>query len=152
MKYYLAGPWFSDYEKEVYNKVIKELREYFLTEDEELFIPAEHEVKDAWTLPNLEWGKEVYNIDLEGLDAADVVIVLDHGFTSDCGTAWEMGYAKAKGKYIIHILCQEDSQSPYSLMLANSADETYKVSDLAFCTYNKVKLSLFNYKNSVEVK
>ena len=45
-------------------------------------------------------------------------MALDHGFTSDAGTAWETGYAYAKGKpsYIVSVA---EGSPVRSLMLLN---------------------------------
>lgn len=99
-KIYLAGPFFNEKERALIHAFAARLREKY-----EVFVPMEHTAEGDVPEGSLAWGKEIFDIDTAGLDAADLVVALDHGFTSDAGTAWETGYAYAKGKpsYIVAV-------------------------------------------------
>ncbi len=117
MKAYLAAPFFSHNERHIYARVIDYLRN---AEHLDLYVPMEHTVEDAWNLSNSAWGWEVFKEDVRALDEAKVVYVLNFGMYSDSGTAWEAGYAYAKGKRIVNILVNQ-KDNVYSLMMINSA-------------------------------
>lgn len=66
-----------------------------------VYFPAEFKVPDAWSLPNPEWGKAVFNHDIEELNNAEIVILLYYGQGSATGAMWEAGYAYGIGKKVI---------------------------------------------------
>lgn len=117
MKAYLAAPFFTNNERHIYSRVIDYLRN---AEHLDLYVPMEHTVEDAWNLSNSAWAWEVFKEDVRALDEAKVVYVLNFGMYSDSGTAWEAGYAYAKGKRIVNILVNQ-KDNVYSLMMVNSA-------------------------------
>lgn len=110
-KIYLAGPFFNEKETALINEFAARLREKY-----EVFVPMEHTAEGDVPEGSFAWGKEIFDIDVRGLEGADFVVALDHGFTSDAGTAWETGYAYAKGKpsYIVAV---GDASPVRSLML-----------------------------------
>ena len=99
-KIYLAGPFFNEKETALIHQFASRLREKY-----EVFVPMEHTAEGDVPEGSFAWGKEIFDIDVSGLENADLVVALDHGFTSDAGTAWETGYAYAKGKpsYIVAV-------------------------------------------------
>lgn len=119
MKIYLASPWFKDYEKLIYELVIKKMR----SQDLEVFVPMEHEIENAWSIPNKEWGHKVFMNDIDAIDKCDEVWVLNFGMYSDSGTAWECGYAYAKGKTIRQLLYNPFKEKTFSLMMLNGCNE-----------------------------
>ena len=110
-KIYLAGPFFHEKETALIHAFAARLREKY-----EVFVPMEHTAEGDVPEGSFAWGKEIFDIDVKGLENADFVVALDHGFTSDAGTAWETGYAYAKGKpsYIVAV---GDPSPVRSLML-----------------------------------
>ena len=86
-KIYLAGPFFNQKETALIHAFAARLREKY-----EAFVPMEHTAEGDVPEGSLAWGKEIFDIDVRGLEGADLVVALDHGFTSDAGTAWETGY------------------------------------------------------------
>ena len=110
-KIYLAGPFFNEKETALIKKFAARLREEY-----EVFVPMEHTAEGDVEFGSFAWGKEIFDIDVAGIEGADFVVALDHGFTSDAGTAWETGYAYAKGKpsYIVSV---GDGSPTRSLML-----------------------------------
>lgn len=117
VKAYLAAPFFKEDELEVYHKVISFLRE---VEDYDLYVPMEHTIPNAWDMSNAEWAKAVFEEDVKAIDEAAYVFVINFGMYSDSGTAWEAGYAYAKGKIVINLV--KDTNSTYSLMMLNGCD------------------------------
>ena len=99
-KIYLAGPFFNEKETALIHEFASRLREKY-----EVFVPMEHTAEGDVPEGSFAWGKEIFDIDVSGLENADFVVALDHGFTSDAGTAWETGYAYALGKpsYIVAV-------------------------------------------------
>ena len=123
MKAYLAAPFFNQNERYIYSRVIDYLRN---AEHLDLYVPMEHTVEDAWNLSNSAWAWEVFKEDVRALDKAEIVYVLNFGMYSDSGTAWEAGYAYAKGKPIVNILVNQ-KDNVYSLMMINSANRVVNV-------------------------
>lgn len=117
MKAYLAAPFFNQNERYIYARVIDYLRH---AEMLDLYVPQEHTVEDAWNLSNSDWAWKVFREDVRALDEAAIVYVLNFGMYSDSGTAWEAGYAYAKGKQIVNILVNQ-KDNVYSLMMVNGS-------------------------------
>lgn len=95
MKIYIAGPFFNTKERSILNTVISAIKTEF--KDSELFIPMEHFIPDGENISNDEWAKAVYQMDISALERSDIVIACYLGHYSDTGTAFEIGYATAKG-------------------------------------------------------
>ena len=86
--------------------------------------PMKMQVPNAWCMDSETWAHCVFSIDVHELDAANVVVFLDYGRECTFGTAWEVGYAFAKGKRIIQIMMPlraEDKNVPTSVMALGSA-------------------------------
>ena len=115
-KVYIASDMFSTYRKGLINKMASCLRRM----GREVYVPHEHDIEDGWNMPNKEWGKRVFEEDVKALDWCDTVIYFCEGMTGDIGSAWECGYAYAKGKKI-YIEYLGDKDDKISLMVANSA-------------------------------
>jgi len=99
MKVFIAGPLFSQAEREFNLKVDGELRKHGF----ETFLPQ----RDVGKLDDLlaKEGERAYRTiferDLKGLDQADAVVAILDGPDVDSGTAFEVGYAFAKGKPVV---------------------------------------------------
>ena len=89
-KIYLAGPLFTLAEQ-TFNV---ELARFLESEGFEVFLPQEHE-------PRSKAAKSIFEMDVAALDWADMVVACMDGPDPDSGTAWECGYAYAKGKPIV---------------------------------------------------
>ena len=143
---YLASPFFNDKETHVYNQVI----DILTAKGYDLFIPRDHEIENAWGKSNAEWAREVFVVDLNALNKAEIVFVINHGMYSDSGTAWECGYAYAKEKMVVNILVDtEQKDKPFSLMMINGADMTIPLELLESVDIDKLLESeqndYFNY-------
>ena len=122
MKIYLASPFFSHEEVEIYRQVIEDLRRAGY----EVYVPQEHTVEGAWEMSNADWAREVYMADTYAIADCDVVMVLNFGMYSDSGTAWEAGFAYAFNKTVVQVLCGGDNAT-YSLMMLGGC---YKIISL----------------------
>ena len=112
-KIYLAGPFFTPEQRKNIKNIAKILREKY-----SVFVPMEHFIENGETLPNDEWGYKVFYMDKTAIDDCDMVVALDYGFTSDAGTAWEIGYAYASRKPV-SVISMTSKTEPHSLMLIN---------------------------------
>lgn len=126
MKIYLASPFFNEGELEIYREAITLLR----NEGHKVYVPQEHTIEDAWSLPNAEWAWRVFLEDIAALEQAEVVMVLNFGMYSDSGTAWEAGFAYAKDKTVVQVLCGGENAT-YSLMMMNSCDSIVELPQIA---------------------
>lgn len=119
MKYdiYLAAPFFTENELDVYHKVVKELRQMGY----KVFVPQEHEIENGWKMSNRDWAQRVFNMDILGLADSGCLVCLNFGMYSDSGTAWEVGYAKGCDMKVVQVLCG-DENTVYSLMMINGSD------------------------------
>lgn len=117
---YIAGPFFTDKERTFLKTVIESVKEMF--PDEELFIPMEHFIPNGENLSNNEWAEAVFKMDVEALNKCDQVIAAYLGLRSDTGTAWEIGYAYAKGIPVTLVLSPEAFKGEVSIMPIQSSN------------------------------
>ena len=89
---YVAGPLFDEGERWWIERVEALVAEEgFIT-----FLPhRDNPPKDEHNV------RDIFENDKRGIDECDVVVASLNGVTTDDGTAWELGYAYANGKYII---------------------------------------------------
>ena len=101
MRVFIAGPLFSRAEREFNLKVDAYLRKHGF----ETFLP-QREVGKLWK-PTRRKGRKasrmIYEMDLRGIEKADAVVAILDGPDVDSGTAFEIGYACARGKPVIGI-------------------------------------------------
>ena len=117
---YIAGPFFTDEERAFLKVVIESVKEIF--PNEELFIPMEHFIPNGENLSNNEWAEAVFKMDVEALNKCDRVVAAYLGLRSDTGTAWEIGYAYAKGIPVDLILSLEALRGEVSIMPIQSSN------------------------------
>lgn len=117
---YIAGPFFTDEERAFLKVVIESVKETF--PNEELFIPMEHFIPNGENLSNNEWAEAVFKMDVEALNKCDRVVAAYLGLRSDTGTAWEIGYAYAKGIPVDLILSLEALGGEVSIMPIQSSN------------------------------
>lgn len=90
---YLAGPLFSQAEMD-FNVM---LRDKLVEMGFSVFLPQE-DGNDTRSSRMEDRQRNIFENDVRGVDGSDIVLaVLDGGSDVDSGTAWEMGYAYAKG-------------------------------------------------------
>jgi nucleoside 2-deoxyribosyltransferase len=114
-KIYLAGPLFSLAEQG-FNA---ELARFLESQGFEVFLPQEHEPRD-------KTARAIFDMDVAAIDWADMVVACMDGPDPDSGTAWECGYAYAKGKPIVCYrtdfrITGDTEGAPYNLMLSERA-------------------------------
>ena len=126
MKIYLASPFFNEEELEIYRRAIQLLRD----EGHDVYVPQEHTIENAWSLSNEDWAGRVFIEDIKAIDKSEIVMVLNFGMYSDSGTAWEAGYAFAKGKKVVQVLCGGDNAT-YSLMMMGGCDWVVDLPNIA---------------------
>ncbi|MGA2120602.1 MAG: nucleoside 2-deoxyribosyltransferase [Methanoregula sp.] len=92
---YLAAPLFSEAERS-YNSFIAGLLEKNLFK---VFLPQAAGDDSAGRDRNTQ--EQLFTMNKKAIEQADTVVAVIDGADADSGTAWEMGYAYARGKTII---------------------------------------------------
>ena len=132
---YIASPFFKLENRENAIKVAEILRK----KGHEIYLPLEHKIENAWSYPNYEWGRLVFENDIDAIDNSDCVVVLSYGRESTAGTNWEAGYAW--GTYKPVIVVEMPGVKLMSLMLANGRTATLKgIEELEHYDFNTMPL------------
>ncbi len=114
---YIAGPLFDEGER-WWIETIEDLvhKAGFTT-----FLP--HRDNPPKTADN---SREIYVNDKRGIDECELIVANLNGLTTDDGTAWELGYGFAKGKYAIGYFSDWRQRFPngerVNLMMEESLD------------------------------
>ena len=90
---------------------------------------------------SLEWAHEIYEVDRQRIETADVVVALYYGSNGDTGTAWECGYATAIGKPVV--LVHVDKANGSNLMLNCSSTTNITLDELA--EYDFAKMPAYEF-------
>lgn len=122
MKIYLTSPLFTENEK----RNVKTYATYLRKLGHEVYVPMEHQIDDAWTMPNAVWAQQVFATDVEEIKKCEKVVCLYYGLYSDSGTAWECGFAYGINKPVELI---DFSGEECSLMVVNCADNAFEFYD-----------------------
>jgi len=100
----------------------------------DVFLPQENEEKPDAENVSQEDLKKIYLGDIHAVDTADIVVAVADGADMDSGTAFEVGYATAKGKpvYVLRTDIRMQNKSELvNLMIQEAAAEIYtNVDDL----------------------
>jgi nucleoside 2-deoxyribosyltransferase len=120
-KIYLAGPLFTLAEQKFNSALAQFLRKKGFA----VWLPQDHE-------PRQKTATAIFEMDLAGLDWADMVVAFMDGPDPDSGTAWECGYAYGKGKPIVCYrtdfrVTGDTKDAPYNLMLSASATARFEL-------------------------
>lgn len=91
---YLAAPLFSEAECEFNRKITEELHSIGFN----VFLPQE-DSNNAHD--KIDRQKIIFDKNLKGIERSDILVAVIDGADVDSGTAWEIGYAFAKGKPVI---------------------------------------------------
>lgn len=91
---YLAAPLFSEAECDFNRK----LRDEIIRAGFKVFLPQEdsNNIKDM-----KDRQKIIFNKNLKGIENSDILVAVIDGADVDSGTAWEIGFAFAKGKPLL---------------------------------------------------
>lgn len=119
-RFYIASPFFQ----EEHRSRALEATELLRKKGHEVYLPLEHKIVNAWDYPNHEWGKMVFDNDIEAINNSDCVVILSYGRKSTAGTNWEAGYAYGIKKKVIVVEMPEVELM--SLMVANGRTATLK--------------------------
>ncbi len=114
MKIYLASPFFNEIERKNVERMASILR----ARGHDVYVPMEHEIDNAWDLPNNIWASKVFKEDVKAINNSDLVIAITYGMTDDAGTAWEIGYSYGINKPVKVVAM---NKTTYSLMVYQSA-------------------------------
>ena len=114
---YLAGPLFDEGER----WWIETMEELVAKAGFRTFLP--HRDNPPKTADN---AREIFLNDKRGIDECALVVANLNGIATDDGTAWELGYAFANGKYAIGYFSDWRSRFPHgekvNLMMEQSLD------------------------------
>jgi nucleoside 2-deoxyribosyltransferase len=78
----------------------------------DVYVPSRLKIPNAWDYSERDWGLMVFANDLHSLDISDIVVFLSYGKkNNNDGSAWECGYAFAKGKKVIVVSMSTDTES-----------------------------------------
>jgi nucleoside 2-deoxyribosyltransferase len=91
---YLAAPLFSEAECDFNRKLKGELHSFGF----KVFLPQE-DSNNVHDKTNRQ--KIIFKKNLTGIENSDIIVAVIDGTDVDSGTAWEIGYAFAKGKPVI---------------------------------------------------
>jgi nucleoside 2-deoxyribosyltransferase len=89
VKIYLAGPLFTEAERDFNIRLATRLEKL----GHAVFLPQRDTPQDG----GADRARRVFAADLHGLQGADAVVAVCDGALVDDGTAWEVGYAHARG-------------------------------------------------------
>ena len=118
IKYYLSSGFFTEETRKEVERVAKIFRD----RGHEVYVPMEYLVPGGESMPHEEWAEAVFKKDVEEIDKCDKIILLDFGANGDCGTAWEAGYAYAKGIPVLVYAYGDD----ISLMITGCTEQIIK--------------------------
>jgi nucleoside 2-deoxyribosyltransferase len=109
MHAYIAGPLFNEGERWFDERIDEVVRRAGLTSfvphrDGDLTLKSQHDVQ------------RIFAEDIAAIDRADIVIANLNGVTTDDGTAWELGYAYARGKHLVGVYTDWRLQFEYQVV------------------------------------
>jgi nucleoside 2-deoxyribosyltransferase len=107
---YVAGPLFDEGERWFIEKVDRLVRDLGF----DTFLP--HRDNPPKTADNVQL---IFDNDKGGIDRCQVVVANLNGIMTDDGTAWEMGYAFAHGKFIIGLYTDWRARFPNANEVVN---------------------------------
>ena len=114
---YLAAPLFSEAERDFNRKLRDEIKSAGFN----VFLPQEdsNNVRDEKNRQNI-----IFNKNVDAIDSSGIIVAVIDGTDVDSGTAWEIGYAFARGKPIIGLRTDFRTlgiEGTVSLMIERSA-------------------------------
>ena len=107
---YVAGPLFDEGERWFIEKVDQLVRDLGF----DTFLP--HRDNPPKTADNVQ---SIFDNDKGGIDRCQVMVANLNGIMTDDGTAWEMGYAFAHGKFIIGLYTDWRARFPNANEVVN---------------------------------
>lgn len=107
---YIAGPLFNDGER-WFDEQIEQIA---AAAGYTTFLP--HRDGQEGKIKSQDNLRAIFAEDSGAIDRADIVIANLNGITTDDGTAWELGYAYAKGKHLVGIYTDWRLQFKYQVV------------------------------------
>lgn len=98
MKIYLAGPLFTQAERRWNRELAAVLVK--LKPNLHIILPQDMEIEFLGNEPDFT---TIFRRNVESIEISEAVVAILDGSDSDSGTAWECGYAYAKGKPVIGV-------------------------------------------------
>ncbi len=98
MKIYLAGPLFTQAERRWNRELAAVLVK--LKPNLHIILPQDMEIEFRGNEPDFT---TIFRRNVESIEISEAVVAILDGSDSDSGTAWECGYAYAKGKPVIGV-------------------------------------------------
>lgn len=125
MKIYLAGPLFTQAERRWNRELAAALAK--LKPDLEIILPQDMEIEFRNNSPDFA---VIFKRNVESIENSDAIVAILDGSDSDSGTAWECGYAYAKGKPVIGVRTDFRASEDENLnaMLSQSSDVLFQES------------------------
>lgn len=125
MKIYLAGPLFTQAERRWNRELAAALMKF--KPDLQIILPQDAEVEFRDGRPNFG---AIFKRNLVSIESSDAIVAILDGSDSDSGTAWECGYAYAKGKPVIGVRTDLRASEDENLnaMLSRSSDVVFQES------------------------
>ena len=120
---YLAGPLFSNAEREYNLKICEEIEALGWS----VFLPQRDGLADI-SFEEVGWQEKVFIRNETAIDNASLVIAILDGSIVDDGTAWEVGYAYANNKNVVGLRTDFRVAGPegiVNLMLERSIDSLF---------------------------
>lgn len=139
MKIYIAGPFFND--KEI--QYIEKTEQILTSKGYSYFSPRSIDYSHLGFGSN-EWSNSIFKKDILEIDNCDMMIVLYHGNYSDSGTAFEIGYAYAKGIQIV--LVHVDRENDSNLMCHEGCNTNIYFDELANFDFENFEAQPFTGK------
>lgn len=133
---YFGAGWFNDKQSEAYDKAMTAMSNNPTFDRDHSYVPLEHQYKDIRVdehpeyLRDKEWSTATYNGDITGIKTSDIAVFVYLPSSEDVGCGFEMGYAKALGKYVLVVIPDDEFGDPINLMSWGGADNVIKLSDL----------------------
>ena len=121
---YIAGPLFNEKEREFLEEINSVCRAIGIS----TYLPSQ----DGGLLSK-DNNDEVFQMDIKALNKADIVVASLNGVDVDSGTAFELGYAFAKGKKLFGLHTDFRTFSPISevnLMMLKSCVICHSLQEL----------------------
>ena len=119
-KLYLASPFFGENER----RAAIDVCEHFRSRGHSVVLPLEHKFPNAYDMSNPDWGRAVFEYDIQAIQSADFVVCLSYGRQSTAGTNWEAGYAHGIGKPVLVV--EMPGVKLMSLMLMNGCHAVFR--------------------------
>src|SRR5256885_395653 len=121
---FISGPLFNEGERWFQEQI----ETWAKQADFDTFLPH----RDAEELARTGDVQGIFKLDKDAIDKSDLIICNLDGVCTDDGSAWEIGYAFAKGKHLLGILTDFRLRSKFSdvnLMLQFSLNKLFKNSE-----------------------